>query len=479
MPAPWREAAPVVAIVGGGASGTLTAVHLLDEALAANRPLRVVLIDRLGRHGLGQAYATSDPGHLLNTPAHRMSALAGDPGHLPRWAAAAGMGDNVFLPRSAYGQYLRDTLSQARLRAHPLASVTSVTSRVLAIRHGGAGRPLRLLTTDGLLDADVAVLAVGNPAPRAPVPLPDNPRCVIDPWLPGALDAVADGSPVVILGTGLTMLDVATSVTGASPATIVHAVSRHGLLPKVYDQQPIPGACPPPALDALLADGESLRLRRLLGHVSAVVRQHPERWQEVVDSLRPHVPEIWRRLPDRDKRVFLRRLARYWEIHRHRVPPATAARIAALRDAGRLSIRRGHISSVTETGPDGPLLVQIEQNGTTTTLSAGWLINASGPDGDLTHSADPLTRDLLAQGLARPGPLRLGLAATPDGAVIDAAGLTASSLFTLGPPLRGLRYETTAIPEIREQAAALARHLVATRLPRSRSQQPAAAHAGR
>ncbi|MFB9840331.1 hypothetical protein, partial [Actinoallomurus acaciae] len=29
-------------------------------------------------------------------------------------------------------------------------------------------------------------------------------------------------------------------------------------------------------------------------------------------------------------------------------------------------------------------------------------------------------------------------------------------IFALGPPLRGLRYETTAIPEIRAQAAALA-----------------------
>ena len=161
-----RQAGPVVAIIGGGASGTLAAVHLLREAAARNRPLRIALIDRLGRHGLGQAYATTHPDHLLNTPAHRMSALAGDPEHLLRWAAAAGPGVPVFLPRRSYGQYLRATLAQAQQQAQPLARMTSITSQVLAIRRSGHGRPLRLLTADGGLDADVAVLAVGRRSGR-------------------------------------------------------------------------------------------------------------------------------------------------------------------------------------------------------------------------------------------------------------------------------------------------------------------------
>src|SRR5581483_11614679 len=165
-----------------------------------------------------------------------------------------------------------------------------------------------------------------------------------------------------------------------------------------------------------------------------------------------------------------------WEVHRHRVPPATAARIAALRAAGRLSVLRGRVTEVTEvtgTGPGGPLRVRIEQGAAATVLSAGWLVNATGPEADLTRGTDPLIRDLLAQGLARPGPLGLGLDASPAGAVLDATGTAASPLFTLGPPLRGLYYETTAIPEIRNQAAALARHLSATAFA-----EPVAAVAG-
>jgi uncharacterized NAD(P)/FAD-binding protein YdhS len=77
---------PVVAIIGGGASGVLAAVHLLRSAVARQSPLRITLIDRYGRHGLGHAYATTHPDHLLNAPASQMSALAGDPDHLIRWA---------------------------------------------------------------------------------------------------------------------------------------------------------------------------------------------------------------------------------------------------------------------------------------------------------------------------------------------------------------------------------------------------------
>jgi hypothetical protein len=145
----------------------------------------------------------------------------------------------------------------------------------------------------------------------------------------------------------------------------------------------------------------------------------------------------------RCKRLFLRHVARYWEVHRHRASPATARRIAELRCTGRLSVHRGNVTSVAEQA--GRLSVHIDQDGTTAELTAGWLVNGTGPATDITRAADPLLRDLLGHGLARPDPLRLGIDADPAGAVLDAAGRPSSTIFTLGPPLRGLLYETTAI----------------------------------
>ncbi len=186
----------------------------------------------------------------------------------------------------------------------------------------------------------------------------------------------------------------------------------------------------------------------------------------MIDALRPEVPGLWQRMPTRDKRLFLRHVARFWEVHRHRMPPATALRIADLRRTGRLCVHRGSVSSVAEQA--GHLRVRIEHDGIKAELIAGWVINGTGSATDITCVADPLLRDLLGHGLARPDPLRLGIDADPTGAVLDPAGRPSSTIFTLGPPLRGLWYETTAIPEIRDQAAVLARRLTAGSQARQR-----------
>jgi uncharacterized NAD(P)/FAD-binding protein YdhS len=458
-PGPATGRGPVIAIIGGGASGTLAAVHLLRAAVARQVPLRIALIDRLGRHGLGQAYATTNPHHLLNAPAGRMSALAGDPDHLVRWAAGAGFPAPGFLPRPVFGRYLRELLADARQRAEPAAALTELTAEVVAIRPGSGGRPVRLVLGDGsCLEADAAILASGNPPPAAPIPVPASPRFVADPWSPGALDAVADGRPVVVLGTGLTALDVALTVAGAGgrPPAMVTAVSRHGLLPKVHRGMPAPGG-QSVWLPVLAGPPGPVRLGDLIWQVRAAMTSRPEQWQDVVDALRPEVPSLWQRLSPADQRVFLRHVARYWEVHRHRMPPATAQRITTLRIAGRLRVLPARVTAVTEQA--GHLQVSVAAGQTVSQLAAGWLINATGPGADITASTDPLLRDLIGQGLARPDRHRLGIDASPDGAVLDSAGTPSATLFTLGPTLRGLRYETTAIPEIRDQAAALAGQL--------------------
>jgi len=448
----------VVAVIGGGASGALTTIYLLRAAAAARIPLRIALIDRHGQHGLGQAYATVNPAHLLNSPADRMSAVAGDPGHLARWAAANGIRpDDGFLSRADFGRYLGELLADAERRAAPTATVTRITCDVVGLTGNGLHRPLRLhLAADGRLDADVAVLATGNRTPAAPCPVPASPRYVGDPWLPGALDGVADGSAVVVLGTGLTMLDVAISLTGAHPETVVHAVSRHALLPREH-RCPSDRAVQPPIPSA--PDGGPVDLAGLIRHVRVAAAQAADGWQDVVDALRPDIPGLWQRLSPADKRRFLGHVARYWEVHRHRMPPATARRIDQLRSAGRLSVLPGRLVAVSET-PTG-LCVRIEQGGRVVEVAAGWLINATGPAPDVTATTDPLLRGLLDAGLARPDPLRLGIEADARGALLTASGTPSDRIFTLGPPLRGQLYETTAIPEIRDQAAALAGRLLA------------------
>jgi uncharacterized NAD(P)/FAD-binding protein YdhS len=456
-----------VAVVGGGASGTLAAVQLLRRAAARGDGLRVVLIDQYGRHGRGVAYSTEHDAHLLNAVACQMSAFPDDPEHLIRWANTAGrdgpgrpeasvVTDTTFLPRAVYGRYLRDVLAQADRHARPAGQLTRVTAEVLAIRRNDTGPAIRVVLGDGHLDADAAVLAVGNTPAALPFgPLPSG-RVITDPWRPGAMAGLlgcVGARSVVIVGTGLTMLDLAVAITAISPDTVVHAVSRHGLLPRTH-----PGTrlqlVRPVWLPVITRTTEDVRLADLLWQVRAAIAANPAGWYDVLASLRPYVPGLWRRMPAADQRAFLRHLSRYWEIHRHLVPPATASRIAELRLSGRLEIHRGRVQAVTS--HNDRMRVLLHSGDDAVELEADWLVNGTGGTPDICAGPSPLLRDLFRSGLARPDPLQLGIDASTHGAVVDSAGAPSNVLYTLGPPLRGLWYETTAIPEIRQQAAALA-----------------------
>ena len=447
---------PVIAIVGGGASGTLTAVHLLRLSRSHGVPMRVVVIDRYGRHGVGQAYATDDPLHLLNACADKMSAFPDDPGHLLRWARTIGLevAGSDFLPRQVYGRYLCHVLDTAVAEAWPYGRLARVTGTASELHVPGPRGPVRVALSDGTgVDADAVVLATGNlPTADWPVAAAAGHRYIADPWEPGALGRIRGGRAVLVIGTGLTMIDVALTATRARSDAVVYAISRHGLLPR-------PHRCPPAApVPTDLPDGP-LRLAELVRAVRRAVRDNGGEWQAVVDGLRPHIPRLWARLGHDDQRRFLRSVARYWEVHRHRLPPAAAARIAELRSSGRLHVLRGTLTGVTA---EGELLTArvTGANGRTRDLVVDRIVNASGPSSPL--SGNPLYRRLFAAGLARPDRLHLGVDADEDGAVLDATGRPSDRIFTLGPPLRGLRYETTAIPEIRAQAAALAPRLLET-----------------
>jgi uncharacterized NAD(P)/FAD-binding protein YdhS len=382
-----------------------------------------------------------------------MSAFPDDLDHLVRWAGVSPAG---FLPRSQYGQYLQATLAGAERQAAPWAALTRVSAEVQAIRRGRGSRALRLVLTGGFLDADVAVLATGGAAGPLPFPAPASRRIIAQPWLPGALDEITDHRPVVIVGTGLTMFDLAISINSRSAGVTVQAFSRHGLVPR-----PHPGTPPRGKqlwLPAITRTTGPVCLRELMWQVRSAIAANPAAWPDVMEAIRPFVPDLWRRMPDSDKRLFLRHVARYWEVHRHLVPPPTASKITTLRSTGRLAVRRGQITSVAAACDH--LRISLRSDHRESELTAGWLINGTGPSTDIGATDDALLRDLFASGMARPDSVRLGLDASADGAVTSATGMPSDVLYTLGPPLRGSWYETTAIPEIRAQAAALAQRII-------------------
>ncbi|MQA81338.1 MAG: NAD(P)-binding protein [Streptosporangiales bacterium] len=450
-----RPGEHVVVVVGAGAAGVLSAVSLVR----ASERCRVVLVDPAERPGRGLAYGTTHPGHLLNVRAGRMSALAERPDHFVDWTAAQGhaVGSADFVSRGVYGDYL------AAVLARVVETGRVQVRRAYAVDVEEAADGLRVHTTTGVVAAGAVVLALGN---RPPVHLPweidqgGQSWCVPDPWAPGALAGVAvaePGPPVVLVGTGLTAVDVALSLASDAGHGIV-AVSRRGLLPATHLTGP-EAVWPTtvPAGDTELTTGGLLRLLR--SEVAEAAEAGVD-WRAVIDGVRPAVRGLWARLPEGERRRFLRHVARFWDVHRHRMAPQVAARVEGLRAAGRLVVRRGR---PVDAVPDG-LGCRVGLRGVDGRVSwmrAAAVVNCTGPRADVARPPGPLVGALLHRGLLRPDPLRLGLDVSAAGEVIGRDGRPHPRLFALGALRKGRLWESTAIPEIRQQAADLAELLVA------------------
>src|SRR5882724_2610945 len=126
--------------------------------------VRVVLIERRPRVGVGLAYSTTELAHRLNVPAGQMGAFPRDPEHFQRWARQRDpkVGADHYLPRAWYGEYLLDVLGSAERAALPGVDLERLSDEVLSVEVGdGADSVLLRLRGGGVMVADRAVLALG------------------------------------------------------------------------------------------------------------------------------------------------------------------------------------------------------------------------------------------------------------------------------------------------------------------------------
>lgn len=457
----FRGMHPTIVIVGAGFCGSVLAANLLRRP--ATGPLEVILIERGTSIGRGVAYASHDVPYVLNVPAGRLSIDPDDPLHFLRYARQSHPDADAedFMPRAMYGDYLQEVLDQAEHAAPPGVVLKRVFGEVTAIERSG-GEPPFIVRVSGRepLAADRTVLALGNP-PSAVHPwargLAHHPAYFHDPWsVPRSFRAEHS---VLIVGTGLTMVDVALSLSQkGGQVPLMRTISRHGLLPlgqTIFRPKAVQG------------DGETFlsnagSIRRVLS-ASRSLAAHMERaggdWRETVTFIRHLAPELWRRMPDPERRRFLRHVRSYWDIHRHRVPAHMAARIDHMRRSGRLKVYAGRIRQLVPEG--GELRVMWRRRGwrEDESFAVHAVINATGPDYALKSSTDALVRSLREQGLVSEDPLRLGLRTDRHGACIGTDGTPSPHLYYLGPMLRADHWEATAVPELRTHAEQLARHL--------------------
>ncbi len=440
-----------VAIVGGGAAGVLVAMRLLADP--ASR-LRIAIVEPDVELGRGAAYATAQPEHLLNVVAGGMSAFAEDPQHFVRFLSApTGDADALarsFAARRDYGRYLRETL-----RGQPrYPALQWLRERVVDIERQGQGNILGF-ASGGTLAARAVVLAVGNAPRRIPAARLRGGVRLAEAWDYEAIAGIPADATVCILGSGLSMVDAVLGLAHGGHRGRIQVLSRHGLMPLAHAA---PGAAGG-SLDDLLALGLRDRLRLIRAWTQAATAAG-EPWQWVFERLRPHGQALWRSLGHADQQRFLRHLVRYWDIHRHRIAPQVAATLDALRASGRLDVVAGRLLSAEARAGGGiEVSYRPRHEDGARALRADWIINATGVETHVDLQPETLLGALRAGGRVLPGPHGMGVASEEPGYVVDARGRPDPGLFVLGTMRIGSLWESTAIPELRGQALALANHL--------------------
>ena len=454
---------PTIAIIGAGASGTLTAAQLLRRHHPSG--LRLLLIERRGSFGRGVAYSTPWDYHRLNVPAEQMGALPRDPRHFLRWASRCGEGLVVgdFAPRGLFGDYLGELLAEAERSSDPTSTLERVEGNVVGLDlEEAAARPLATLRLQSgeLLVADRVVLALGNLAPADPpgseAELLASGHYEPDPWDRGLPERTCDDREILLLGTGLTMVDVALTLGSENFSARLHAVSRKGLMPQAHRRGGI-------APRRFALQQERVRLDEMVQRVGEEIAEAEHGggdWRQVIDSMRPVTNQIWHRLGEVDQGRFVRLLSRRWDVHRHRMAPEVAGKLELLRQSGRLTLGQGSIEALELQGERVEVLIGGE-DGERRRMLVDRVVNCTGPALDLRATREPLLESLFDDGSLRPGPLRLGLDHDRRGALLAADGRASRVLHTLGPMRKGRLWETTAIPEIRTQAFELADELTA------------------
>jgi uncharacterized NAD(P)/FAD-binding protein YdhS len=421
-----------VAIIGGGFSGTILAAQL------ARRGITSVLIDGSGRMGRGVAYSTTEPAHLLNVPAEGMSAWAGDPDNFAKRFEAEGGERRGFAERRLFARYLADILDEAvgGGKTEPLEATATTAA--------WDGDWQIELENGSVIQAQALALAIGNQQPESLSAFTGvGARFIRNPWGAEARSAVSDlvatGGGGLLVGTGLTMVDLVLSLDAAGHRGRIVALSRRGQVPRSHaDFEPAP-------VDRDEVPHGSVRaLWRWLRRRSAEVG-----WRAAVDSLRPHSHPLWQSLDGEQQRRFLRHARPWWDVHRHRIAPEVARKVHDMIAEGRLEIIAGRIISARETGD--ALEVDFRRRGVSTPQaeSFAFAFNCTGPLHSISRTKDPLLRSLLDAGQVRADHLGIGLE-------VDERSRAGEQLWALGPLTKGRYWEIIAVPDIREQAAVVA-----------------------
>jgi uncharacterized NAD(P)/FAD-binding protein YdhS len=474
-----------VAIVGGGFSGAVTAMHMARKSTI---PLAIDIIEPRAMLGGGVAYSAVDPAHRINVPASRMVVFADDPTQFDRWLrmnatlegdpAALWRDGSAFPQRGVFGRYIAGLVEDAG-RARPGVTIRHHRTTVVAIAPEAGGFSLRL-QDGGTVQAALVILAVSHPPPAVPGPLRGvqaaGAPVIADPWRQGALEAIAPDARVLVVGTGLSMADVVSTLERRGHRGPITALSRRGLLSRGHAFGDIAKrnwfATSAPCRTAL-------GLCRAVRAQVKVAAGEGAPWQAVFDDIRANARRIWACLDVTERRRLLRHLRPYWDVHRFRIAPQLEESIDRLRARGQFRALAASLRGATWDGAH--MQVRLHPRGADAGREVAIEVDATivttGPAHEAAIASNPALASLARAGLIRPDPVGLGLDVDKSNRAVGAEGVPCSTLLIAGPLARGQVGELMGLPQVSEHAETVAEAATATLLEIANGGQAAAMEA--
>ena len=455
---------PRVGIIGGGYTGAAFAIHL---SRTSTIPLDIRVVEPSAELGRGVAYGTTDPDHRTNGPTMTHSLYPGDAGHFDRWCRANGVITNdpecldpvgrVFARRAEMGRYVGHELAVHQQDNPSGSSIRHIRDRAVNARTDGAGFAVSLSQNDDLR-VDLLVITTSNGPPAVPPPLQgavaDHQAFLPDPWDLQRLAQIASDARILIVGTGLTMADVALVVLRGRPGAKITALSRRGLLPQ--SQRKVPATDTfweimtrnVPAFVAHHGKPNSARaiLQAFRGDVRDGMAAGRE-WHVAFDEMRDAAYQLWPELSEQEQSRFVRHLSPWYETHRFRFPPQIDAKFRAAVAAGRLTTHAASLVSATPRQDRIEVTTRLRGQQETTTEAFDAVINCTGPERKPSQSGDPFLQNLVSGGLLVNHPLGLGLNVDDLCRAQNRAGQHQGRIRVIGPLSRGRLGETNGVPQ--------------------------------
>jgi len=431
-----------IAIIGGGLCGAVTAINLLRSG----QEYLVTVFEKERRQFLkGPAYSSTLPHQLLNVPAMAMSLFDEAPDDFTEWIREKGLHHRFkatdFVPRSLFGEYVEDRFEVVRNSADSI--INTEFTAVSGIEKDGDG--WLLLTGDGRkIFAHQVILCFGNLPPRelsVTKGLNTDPFIINNPWEGSFLKEIRKDDEVLIVGSGLTMVDIVLSLHRQGHEGKISVLSRRGYLPHPHGAAPVYGL----KLEEKFNTGTALGILSWLRAEAKLAQMQGASWISVINAIRDLTPGLWQALPEHEKQRFLRHLKPFWEIHRHRVPGESLDLIMELQQEGKLNRIAGRIVSIRKEGSLFQTSYHPRGSKQVKECTSKWLINCTGPDANPAASGNVLVSQLLRAGIIVPDATGTGLE-LPSGT---------KGIYLAGPPAKGTYWECTALREIRQHAVAI------------------------